>query len=66
MVLNWRRRYAIAPTWIALAISTIFGVPVSEASTPRMRNSPTSSASTAVRAEKINQNHSADSSVKDW
>ena len=37
MVLNWRFRYAIAPSWIALAISFIFGVPWSAASTPRMR-----------------------------
>ncbi len=27
MVRNWRRRYAIAPSWIAVAISCIFGVP---------------------------------------
>ena len=37
IVLNWRLRYAIAPTWIASAISTIFGVPVSLASTPFIR-----------------------------
>jgi hypothetical protein len=26
-VLNWRLRYAHAPSWIARAISIIFGVP---------------------------------------
>ena len=29
IVLNWRFRYAEAPSWIALAISCIFGVPSS-------------------------------------
>ena len=33
IVLNWRRRYAEAPSWIALAISFIFGVPSSCAMT---------------------------------
>ena len=37
IVLNWRLRYARAPSWIALAISIIFGVPWSSASTSRMR-----------------------------
>ena len=37
IVLNWRFRYAIAPSWIARAISIIVGVPSSAASTPRMR-----------------------------
>ena len=33
MVRNWRFKYAIAPTWIAVAISFIFGVPSSSART---------------------------------
>ena len=37
IVLNWRRRYAIAPSWIAEAISIIVGVPWSAARTPRIR-----------------------------
>ena len=40
IVLNWRLRYAIAPSWIASAISTIFGVPVSAASTPSHEEEP--------------------------
>jgi len=36
-VLNWRRRYALAPSWIAFAISRIFGVPSDAASTSRTR-----------------------------
>ncbi len=37
MVLNCRRRYAIAPSWMAVAISIIFGVPWSAAFTARTR-----------------------------
>ena len=66
MVLNWRLRYAIAPSWIASAISTIVGVPVSAASTPRMRKKPTQIARSAVTAEKMSQNHSLEPSVKTW
>ena len=36
-VRNWRLRYAAAPSWIALAISCIFGVPWSRASTSLAR-----------------------------
>ena len=37
MVRNCRFRYAAAPSWIAFAISRIFGVPSSAASTDRAR-----------------------------
>ncbi len=37
IVLNWRRRKARAPSWMAAAISRILSVPVSAASTPRIR-----------------------------
>ena len=37
IVLNWRRRYAIAPSWMAAAISIIFGVPWSASRTPCIR-----------------------------
>ena len=37
MVLNWRRRKASAPSWIAAAISRMVSVPVSAASTPRIK-----------------------------
>ena len=40
MARNWRRRKASAPSWMAAAISRIFAVPVSAASTPRMRTGP--------------------------
>ena len=36
-VLNWRFRYALAPSWIALAISFIFSVPSGAPSTSRTR-----------------------------
>ena len=52
IVLNWRRRYAAAPTWIARAISIIFGVPWSAASTPRIRWNPTAIASTAASTDR--------------
>ena len=41
MARNCLRRKATAPSWMAAAISRIFGVPVSAASTPRIRKSPT-------------------------
>ena len=56
----------MAPSWIARAISTIVGVPVSAASTPRIRKKPTQIASRAVSAEKMSQNHSPEPSVKTW
>ena len=37
IVLNCRFRYAQAPSWMATAISFIFGVPSGAASTDRMR-----------------------------
>ncbi len=37
IVRNWRLRYAKAPSWIAAAISRIFGVPSSAAITDRAR-----------------------------
>jgi hypothetical protein len=37
MVLNWRLRYAQAPSWIAAAISRILGEPWSAANTERTR-----------------------------
>ncbi len=37
IVRNWRFRYAHAPSWIASAISCIFGVPASAARTPLTR-----------------------------
>ena len=36
-VRNWRLRYAFAPTWIAVAISRIFGDPSGAARTSRTR-----------------------------
>ncbi len=48
MVLNWRRRYAAAPSWIAVAISCIFGEPWLAASTSRTRTPATASASSAI------------------
>ena len=59
IVLNWRLRYAMAPSWIASAISIMVGVPCSAASTPFMRKKPTTMARSAVTAEKISQNHSS-------
>ena len=56
----------MAPSWIALAISRMVGVPSSAASTPRTSTSPTAMASTATAAEKINQPHSPAFSVNDW
>ncbi len=66
IVRNWRRRYAIAPSWIAFAISRIVGVPSSAARTPRMRNRPTRIASSAVAIENTSQNHSAPVSLNSW
>ena len=59
IVRNWRLRYASAPSWIAVAISIIFGVPWSTARTPRIRYRPVRMASRAVAAENSSQNHSA-------
>ena len=66
IVLNWRLRYAMAPSWMARAISIMVGVPWSAASTPFMRKKPTQIANTAVAAEKMSQNHSLPPSSKTW
>ena len=58
IVLNWRFRYANAPSWIALAISFIFGEPSSAAMTNLAKNSPTMMARTAAAAERIRMAHS--------
>ena len=52
IVLNWRCRYAAAPTWIAVAISIIFGVPWSCARTPRISWNPTAMASKAATTDR--------------
>ena len=46
-VLNWRRRYAAAPSWMARAMSCIFWVPWLAASTSRTSTPATPSASSA-------------------
>ncbi len=51
---------------MAVAISIMVGVPWSAASTPFIRNTPTPSASNAVRAEKISQNQASPFRVKTW
>ena len=48
----------MAPSWIALAISFIFGVPASSASTRRVSTKPTARARRAVSAEPIRITHS--------
>jgi hypothetical protein len=58
IVLNCRRRYAIAPSWIAWAISFIFSVPSSWASTPLIKKNPTVRASSAVATEPSRIAHS--------
>jgi hypothetical protein len=47
-VLNWRDRYAAAPSWTALAISIIFGVPCPAASTSRANTAAKPSAMSDV------------------
>ncbi len=58
IVRNWRLMYAMAPSWIASAISFIFSLPVSFARTPRIIIQPTIRATTATTAENASQNHS--------
>jgi hypothetical protein len=59
IVRNWRRRYAIAPSWMAAAISFIFSVPWSAARTPFESRKPTPSATRAVTTEMTSHAHSA-------
>ncbi len=66
IVWNCRRRYAMAPSWIAWAISFIFGVPSSSASTLFMRNTPTARASNAVATDRRRMAHSPPWSVNSW
>ena len=66
IVLNCRFRYASAPSWIALAISFIFGVPSSSASTFRIKKNPTAIARSAVSAEPMRMAHSPPLSSKIW
>ncbi len=56
----------MAPSWMARAISFIFGVPSSAASTPFIRVTPTPRARTAVTAENTSQNHSPPPRWKAW
>ncbi|CAB4963331.1 unannotated protein [freshwater metagenome] len=49
-VLNWRVRYADAPSWIAPAISFILGVPSLAARTSRTRTAATPRAASAMMA----------------
>ena len=66
IVRNWRFKKASAPSWIALAISRIFGEPGSAASTPRTRNSPAAMPITpqAITPQRIRR--SFEDSVKFW
>ena len=66
MARNWRRRKATAPSWMAAAISRIFGVPVSARSTPRMRKSPTASPKMAVTRATTNHTFSVLEKTKLW
>src|SRR5439155_22143339 len=66
IVLNWRLRYASAPSWIDLAISIIFGVPWSAARTPLARKKPTAIASSAVTPEKSRTSLSPEPRWNDW
>ena len=66
IVLNCRRRYAIAPTWIDLAISIIVGVPSSAARTPWRSTKPITMARMAVAAETTSQAHSPPARLKTW
>ena len=49
-VLNWRLRYAVAPSWTARPMSCIFGVPASAASTSRRSTKPMARAARATTA----------------
>ena len=40
IVVYWRRRYAEAPSWMALEISTIFSLPPDSASSERVVSAP--------------------------
>ena len=55
MVLNWRLRYAAAPSWTAVAISCIFAVPWLAASTVRTSRKATTRAAAATTATMITQ-----------
>ena len=56
----------MAPSWIAFAISCIFGVPWSSAMTQRARKKPTAMARSAVSAEAMRIAHSPLDSVNSW
>ena len=58
IVLNCRLRYAIAPSWIAFAISFILSVPSSSREHTFIKKKPTPSASSAVTTEPIRIAHS--------
>ncbi len=58
IVRNWRFRYAAAPSWIAVAISIIFGVPWSSARTCFIRMNPTTMARRAAKPERMRIAHS--------
>ena len=66
IVLNWRLRYADAPSWIALAISIIFGVPWSWARTSFIRTKPTARASRAEMPDSERIAHSPPFSTNSW
>jgi len=66
IVLNWRRRYAEAPSWIALAISFIFGVPSSCAMTFFAKRRPTTMATRAAPPERNSTAHSPPLRMKSW
>ncbi|GIU86230.1 MAG: hypothetical protein KatS3mg009_0745 [Acidimicrobiia bacterium] len=66
IVRNCRLRYAQAPSWIADAISIIFGVPWSEASTLRIRAKPTRIASSAASPDSARTAHSPPFSTNSW
>ena len=66
IVRNWRARNASAPSWMALAISRILGVPWSAARTPRAKNTPAMMPTAPATRAKINQAQSLPVRTKAW
>ena len=66
MVLNCRARKASAPSWTALAMSTMEAVPESVASTPRTRRSATTMAAKAQTNARYSQVFSLPEKTKAW
>ena len=66
IVLNWRRRYAIAPSWIAEAISIIVGVPgLGREHATHQVEARRQIARSAVSAEKMSSAHSVAPELED-